>query len=325
VTNRLPELPMIIQTEQDVTAAVLAEAARTQDGRLREILTAAIKHLHAFVREARLTEAEFQQICRAIAAAGQASTASHNEVVLAAGSLGVSALVCLLNNLPSGQQETTANLMGPFWREHSPRTANGGSIVRSPTPGEPIFVRAQVVDASGAPVPGAEVDVWHASPEGFYENQDPAQADMNLRGKFTTDAEGRIALRSVKPLGYPVPVSGPVGALLRAQGRHNMRPAHLHFLIHKPGYKPQFSQVYSDDDPYLDSDVQFGVTRALLAHYQRHESGSAPPPAPDVTGAWYTLEQRFVLQPGEACLPPPPVSGKAEGARPSLTVLQRSG
>jgi hydroxyquinol 1,2-dioxygenase len=313
---------MIIQTEQDLTAAVLAEVAHTPDLRTREILSAAVRHLHAFVREARLTEAEFQRICRYVAQAGQATTASHNEVVLGAGSLGVSALVCLLNNAGAGQLETTANLMGPFWRSGSPATPSGGSIVRSPTPGEPIFVTLEVVDAQGLPVAGAEVDVWHASPEGFYENQDPDQADMNLRGKFTTDTAGRISFRSIKPVGYPVPVSGPVGALLRAQGRHNMRPAHLHFLVHKAGFKPQFSQVYSADDPHVHNDVQFGVTQALLARYVRHEPGSATPPAGDVAGPWYTLAQRLVLLRGEAPLPPPPVTAKAQGARPTLTVLE---
>jgi protocatechuate 3,4-dioxygenase beta subunit len=316
---------MIIRSEQELTAAVLAEVARTPDTRTREILGAAVKHLHAFVREAQLTEAEFQRICRFVAQAGQATTASHNEVVLGAGSLGVSALVCLLNNAGAGQAETTANLMGPFWRSGSPATANGGSIVRSPTPGSPIFVDVQVVDAAGAPIIGAEVDVWHASPEGFYENQDPDQAEMNLRGTFTTNAAGRIHFRSVKPVGYPVPVNGPVGALLRAQGRHNMRPAHLHFLVRKAGFKPQFSQVYSADDPHIHTDVQFGVTQALLAHYVRHEPNDAtagPPPAADVVGPWYTLAQQLVLLKGDAPLPPPPVTAKAQGARPTLTVLE---
>jgi len=312
---------MIIRTEADLTAAVLAEAARAPDARLREILEAAIRHLHAFVREARLTEAEFQQICRAIAQAGQLTNASHNEVVLAAGSLGVSALVCLLNNSGATSPGTTANLMGPFWRQGAPITPQGGSIVRSPTPGEPIFVQAEVVDEAAQPVAGAEVDVWHASPEGFYENQDPGQADMNLRGRFLTDAAGRVAFRSIKPAGYPVPVTGPVGALLRAQGRHNMRPAHLHFLITKPGFKAQFSQVYSADDPYLETDVQFGVTQSLVATYQRHEGGTAP--ARDVTGPWFTLTQRFVLLPGAPDLPPPPITGKAVGPRPASTVLER--
>jgi catechol 1,2-dioxygenase len=317
---------MIIRTEHDVTVAALAEAARTPDPRLRTIISKAIEHLHAFVRETRLTEAELHQICRAIAQAGQATTPSHNEVVLAAGSLGVSALVCLLNHTRPDRPETTANLMGPFWRAGSPPTPSGGTIVRSPTPGDPIFVEAEVVDEFGHPVAGATVDVWHASPEGFYENQDPTQADMNLRGRFTTDADGRITFRSVKPIGYPVPVGGPVGALLRAQGRHNMRPAHLHFLIDKPGFEPQFSQVYSADDPFVDGDVQFGVTQALLARYVRHEPGPGePPPAADVTGPWYTLRQRFVITRGHGRLPAPPVTAKSTGERPSPAVLQRSG
>jgi hydroxyquinol 1,2-dioxygenase len=312
---------MIIANERDVTAAVLAEAARTPDARTREILQAGIQHLHAFVRDARLTENEFRQLVMCIARLGQMTDASHNEVMVAAGSLGVSALVCLLNNDADGNG-TTANLMGPFWRAGSPHTPSGGSIVRSPTAGDPVFVKAWVHDRGGRPVPGAEVDVWHASPEGFYENQDPLQSDMNLRGRFITDADGFFAFRTVKPAGYPVPVHGPVGDLLRAQGRHNMRPAHLHFLIHKAGFKTQFSQVYSADDPHLETDSQFGVTRALIAHYERHD-GAGGAPASDVTGPWYTLQRRFVIDAGDAQLPRPPISGRNAGPRPELTVLAR--
>jgi catechol 1,2-dioxygenase len=211
--------------------------------------------------------------------------------------------------------------MGPFWRKGSPATPNGGSIVRSPTPGDPVFVHAWVQDEAGRPVEGAEVDIWQASGEGYYENQDPQQADMNLRGKFVTDAQGSIRFRTVKPIGYPIPVSGPVGALIRAQGRHNLRPAHIHFLIHKPGYKTQFSQLYSSDDPNLGTDVQFGVTQALVGQYVPHEN--EPAPDADVRGRWYSLEHRFVVTPGEAALPPPPITGKAEGERPPLVVLDR--
>ena len=311
---------MIVENQADLTRAVLAEVERTPDPRLRRILASAVQHLHGFVRDTELTEAEFRQICGLIAKAGQLTTPSHNEVVLAAGSLGVSALVCLLNNGDGG--DTTANLMGPFWRQGSPVTPNGGSIVRSETPGEPVFVRARVRDAQGRPVADAEVDIWQASGEGYYENQDPQQADMNLRGKFRTDAEGRIAFRTVKPSGYPIPVTGPVGGLIRAQGRHNMRPAHIHFMIRKPGFKTQFSQLYSGDDPHLETDVQFGVTRALVGNYVAHES--EPAPAPDVQGRWYSLEHEFTITAGDDALPPPPITGKAQGERPPLVVLERS-
>ena len=311
----------MIESPDDVTAAVLSELQRSPDVRFRQIMTAAVRHLHAFVREAELTEAEFHQACAVVARLGQLTTASHNEVVLGAGSLGLSALVCLLNNGDGGRHETTANLMGPFWRAGAPVMANGESIVRSPTAGAPIFVSAWVRDRQGRPVEGAEVEVWHASAEGFYENQDPAQADMNLRGRFRTDSGGRIAFRSVKPAGYPIPIAGPVGDLLRAQGRHNMRPAHIHFLIHKPGFKAQFSQVYSSDDPHLETDVQFAVTRRLVGHYVLHDG--EPAPADDVSGPWYSLEHHFVLDPGEPRLPQPPISGRVEDGRPSPAVLQR--
>jgi catechol 1,2-dioxygenase len=317
---------MIIRTQQDVTAAVLAELQRADNPRFREIMTAAVRHLHDFARDARLTEAEFHQACGVIAKLGQLTTESHNEVVLACGSLGLSALVCLLNNGDQGQTETTANLMGPFWRMDAPQYANGASIVRpdSPVPssGVPIFVNAWVRDKAGRPVVGAKVDVWHASSEGFYENQDPGQADMNLRGQFTTDDKGHIAFRSVKPAGYPIPLSGPVGALLRAQGRHNIRPAHIHFMIYQPGFKTQFSQVYSSDDPNLETDVQFGVTQALIGQYVLHRD--EPAPDADVTGSWYSLDHHFVIEPGEARRPLPPITGKASGERPTLAVLERT-
>ena len=312
---------MIIRNSLDATEAVLAELSHAPDPRFREIFGAAVRHLHAFVREAALTEAEFQQACAIMARLGQATTPSHNEVVLAAGSLGVSALVCLLNNGDAGRSETTASLLGPFWRDAAPATANGASIVRSPTPGTPIFVDAWVCDRAGLPVADAEVDVWHASAEGFYENQDPAQAEMNLRGRFTTDAAGHVSFRSVRPAGYPVPVSGPVGALLRAQGRHNLRPAHIHFMVHKAGFKTQFSQVYASDDPQLESDVQFGVTEALVADYVRHEAG--PAPAADIDGPWYSLECRFVVEAGEARRPRPPISAKSTEPQPLPEVLAR--
>lgn len=313
---------MIIKTPDDVTAAVLAEAAGADDPRFRQILSAAVRHLHAFVREAALTEAEFHRLCSAIAQVGQLSTPSHNEVVLAAGSLGVSALVCLINNGDHGREATTANLMGPFWRDDSPAMPNGASIVRSPTAGAPVFVDFEVVDREGRAVEGARVDVWQASADGWYENQDATQSDMNLRGRFSTDAQGHVAFRTVKPAGYPIPVSGPVGTLLRAQGRHNLRPAHIHVMVWKPGYKTQFSQLYSDDDPNLETDVQFGVTAALVGRYVRHDQ-SEPAPDADVTGPWYSLGHRFVVEPGDARLPAPPITGRASGERAQLEVLER--
>jgi hydroxyquinol 1,2-dioxygenase len=312
---------MIIENQQQVTEAVLGELERIKDPRLKDIVSAAVRHLHAFAREVRLSEAEFQQACGWIARLGQKTNETHNEVVLLAGSLGLSTLVCLLNNGDNGQTETTANLLGPFWRMESPAEENGASIVRSPTPGPALFVDAHVVDSDGRAVADAEVDVWHSSPEGFYENQDPDQADMNLRGKFTTDGEGRIHFRTVRPAGYPIPVDGPVGDLIRAQGRHNMRPAHLHFMISKPGYKTHISQVYVNDDENLDTDVQFAVTRRLVGDYVRHDDGE--PPAAGVSAPWYTLDFTFTIEHGTPKLPRPPITAKAVGEKAKLEILER--
>jgi hydroxyquinol 1,2-dioxygenase len=282
---------MIIENQADVTKAVLSELAGAPDPRFREIMSAFIRHLHDFAREVKLTEQEFQAAAAYVNALGKHTNENHNEAVLMAGTLGFSALVCLLNNGDHGQTETDASQLGPFWRMHSPLTKSG-----------------------------AEVDVWHSSPDGFYENQDPTQADMNLRGKFITDAQGHFGFRSVKPAGYPIPIDGPVGDLLRAQGRHNMRPAHLHFLAYKPGYKTLISQIYPPDDKYIDSDVQFGVTRHLLGNFVRHDTGSAP--APDVRPPWYSLTHNFVMEAGSARLPRAPISGKAAGERPQIPHLE---
>jgi protocatechuate 3,4-dioxygenase beta subunit len=298
---------MIIENQAMVTDAVVEAVSRVEDTRLREILLALVRHLHGFVREIRLTEREFQEAVRIIVAMGQKTTPSHNEVVLMAGSLGVSSLLCLLNNGNKGQTETQANMLGPFWRDDQPPCASGDTLVRSPTPGPGLFVRASLEDVDGNPIAGAEVDVWHSSPEGLYENQDPNQAEMNLRGRFVSDQAGCFHFKSVKPAGYPIPVDGPVGELVRATRRHNFRPAHLHFMVYKPGFKTLISQVYSPDDEHIDSDVQFGVTRALIGNFIRHD---APSPEFGFAAPWYSLDQRFTLERGEARRPLAPIRAK---------------
>nr|WP_245214981.1 dioxygenase [Pararoseomonas indoligenes] len=277
--------------------------AGTSDERLKAVSAALVRHLHAFIREVRPSESEWEFGVDFLCRIGQANSPTHNEGVLFSDAVGVSTLVCLLNNGADGATETAAALLGPFWRDNSPKVEDGGSIVRGPTPGPRLFASCQVL-AGGAPVAGARVDVWHSSPEGVYENQDPDMAPMNLRGQFTTDAEGRFRFTSVKPAGYPVPTHGPTGDLLRAQNRHPFRPAHLHFLIHKPGFKTLITQVFVDDDEHLESDVVFGVTRALVGGYRLGEG-----PAPDGSAnEWWSLDYIFHMEPGEARLPVPPIA-----------------
>jgi catechol 1,2-dioxygenase len=277
-----------------VTAIVHKAMSRTPDARLREVMDALVEHLHAFVREVRPTEEEFENAIDFLVRVGQASGPEKNEMILLSDLLGVSTLVVMLNNA-QGKGETDAALLGPFWRDRSPPCNPGDSIARDAKGGEPLEVRGRVTGVSGAAVAGAVVDVWQASPVGLYENQDPAQPDHNLRGRFETDAEGRFHFRTVRPAGYPVPTDGPCGEMLRAQDRHPYRPAHIHFMVSKEGFRTLVTQVFANDDDCIASDVVFGVTPALSGRFER-----------DGDRGW-RLEYDFVMQPGERRIPRPPL------------------
>jgi len=295
---------MIIQGEEMVTAAVAAAMADTPDRRLREVMASLVQHLHAFVRDIRPSDVEFERAIDFLNRIGQATHDKHNEGILFADVLGISTLVGLLNN-PSWSGETEAALLGPFWRAAAPDCALGDTIARSPTPGAALFARGSVRDAGGRPIPGALLDVWQASPVGLYENQDPDQAEMNLRGRFRADVAGRWHFRSVKPAGYPVPTHGPVGDLLRGQRREPYRPAHVHFMVSAPGYQTLVTQVFLDDCEYLENDVTFSVVKSLIGNFVRHDDvASAPGP---VDGPWYSLDYDFTLRPGEQRFPKPPI------------------
>ncbi len=292
---------MIIQNQEMVTDAAIAAMAGTPDARLRTVMAALVRHAHAFIREVQPTEDEFEYAMRFIVGLGQATNDKKNEVVLAMDVLGISTLVGLLNH-PLTQGQTAAALLGPFWRANAPVCALGDNIARGGTPGLPLIVSGQVRDVAGKPVPGAKIDVWTASPVGLYENQDPAQPEMNLRGLFTADDEGRYHFRSVRPAGYPVPTDGPIGELLRAQTRHPYRPAHLHFMVTAPGYATLITQVFSDESEHLETDVTLSVIQSLVGQFVRHDSDT-----PDADGTFYTLTYDLILQPGETRIPVPPI------------------
>ena len=291
---------MLPSSPESLLPIVLAAMSRQAPGRSRQLIEALTRSLHGFVRDHRVSEAEFEFALDYVVRLGQATNATKNEAVLVADLLGLSSLVALQNNA-SENDASDAALLGPFWRADSPRLASGASIAAPGTPGMPLDVHGEVVDASGQPVAAATVDVWQASPNGLYENQDEGQPDMNLRGRFTTDDGGRFHFRSVRPAGYPVPTDGPGGELLRAQSRHPYRPAHLHFMVSKAGYKVLVTQVFADDSEHLHSDPTFGATERLVGRFDvvGSEGGEG--------GERARLAHRLTLLAGETVFPRAPI------------------
>ena len=293
-----------IDNEAMITDVVKEAMSRTANPRLKEIMGLLVDHAHAFVRESNLTDEELDAGLRFIGRIGQANSDTHNEVVLASDVLGISTLVAYRNN-PQEEGQSASALLGPFWRLNAPECKNGENIARSETPGPAMFVKGVVRNVAGAPIVGACVDVWQASPVGLYEVQDPNQDEMNLRGKFETDKQGCYDFRTVRPAGYPVPVHGPIGELLKAQDRHPYRPAHIHFMVSAPGFKTLITQIFADDAEHLTTDVVFGVTQALVGHFERHDSAS--PEFPDAPLPFFTLQYDFVLDEGVQTFPEPPI------------------
>ncbi len=277
-------------TESNLTAAVLARLRNASDGRMKEVMTSLIRHVHGLVREVGLTPAEWKAGIDFLTAVGHITDDKRQEFILLSDTLGVSAMVDFVHHSRQSAQSTDSSLFGPFYREGAPEKTLGASISGA-TPGEPLVVRGTVNDVRGRPIAGALLDIWQAAPNGMYDIQDEHQPDMNLRGKFLTDTNGRFEFRSVKPKSYPVPHDGPVGILLRAQGRHPYRPAHIHFMITADGYQPLTTALYIAGDPYIDSDAVFGAKESLTVGYRRSRGAAGNGAAPAL------IEFEFALTP----------------------------
>jgi catechol 1,2-dioxygenase len=276
--------------------AVLASNDTTASPRLREVLAHLIRHLHAFALDVDLKPSELQKGLDFLVAIGQASGPRKHEGILLADILGLATLVQLRDARDAVEAGgTEPALIGPFWRAHQPLRHTGERICSPDTPGARLRVTGRVLSLDGQTVAGARVETWQASPAGLYENQDDSQGDMNLRGRFETDAEGRFSFESVRPSGYPVPVDGPCGDLLRAQGRSILRPAHLHFIVIASGYKVLATQFFDSEDPNAYTDVVFGAVGSLLRHFE-----------PDGDGG-FKLHVELKLEHGETLIPHAPI------------------
>ena len=280
--------------EANLTDLVLASHAGTRDPRLKEIVTGLIRHLHAFMREIEPTEAEWFEAIKFLTAVGHKCDDKRQEFILLSDTLGVSMLVDAINHRkPAGATETT--VFGPFHRAGAPPKRFGDSIANGAA-GEPTVVLGRVLTVDGKPIAGAELDVWQVDGDGLYDVQRPELTAMQMRGKFRADSEGRFLFRTVKPVSYSIPTDGPVGALLRATGRHAFRPAHIHMIVSAPGYRPVTTHLFVAGDPYLDSDAVFAVKQTLIVDFKKHKAGTAPGGAAMIQDYW-TAEYDFRLTP----------------------------
>jgi protocatechuate 3,4-dioxygenase beta subunit len=257
---------MELFSEERSEQVVSASFTNTPDPRLRVLLTALVRHLHAFVKEVELTDEEWNTAIDFLTRTGQKCDAVRQEVVLLSDVFGVSMLVETINHRTRGNS-TESTVLGPFHMVKSPPRELGENIALDGK-GEPCLVTGQVTGADGQPVAGALVDVWQANAEGFYDVQQPGiQPELNLRGLFTADENGRFWFRTIVPRYYPIPDDGPVGELLAATGRHPNRPAHVHFIVTAPGYQTVTTHLFVDDSPFLDSDAVFGVKESLVRRF----------------------------------------------------------
>jgi protocatechuate 3,4-dioxygenase beta subunit len=250
-------------SEQRSAEVVAASFESTPDPRLKQVLTSLVHHLHAFVKDVELTEEEWGGAIDFLTRTGQMCSDVRQEFILLSDVLGVSMLVETINHRTGGTS-TESTVLGPFHMVESPPRQLGDDI-NLDRKGTPCLVSGRVTGPDGEPLAGASVDVWQTNEDGFYDVQQPGiQPPGNLRGLFTTDAQGRFRFRSVVPRYYPIPDDGPVGQLLAATGRHPNRPAHLHFIVAAEGYRPVTTHVFVADSPYLDSDAVFGVKESLV-------------------------------------------------------------
>ncbi len=279
-------------TEENLTALAVERWSNIPDPRLRQVMAAAVKHLHAFVREVEPTPQEWFAAIDWLTRIGKKCDDKRQEFILASDVLGVSMLVDAINNRLS-TRATPTTVEGPFHIPNSPELANGANMAKD-APGEACYVIGTVHSTDGQPVAGAVLDVWQTDGEGLYE----AQRDVSepwMRGLYRTGADGSYVIRTVTPIGYTIPMDGPIGELMQRTDISHMRPAHIHFAIRAPGYHEVITHLFRRGDQYIETDVVFGVKEPLIVDFKRQAPGKAP------TGqvedkSYYLVNYDFVLE-----------------------------
>lgn len=279
--------------EKGITAAVLARMDQATDARFRQVMGSLVTHLHDFVREVKLTEAEWIAAIQFLTDVGKTCTDRRQEFILLSDTLGVSILVITINHPASGGV-TDSTVLGPYYWEGAPELPAGANLAEG-VKGEPAFYSGRVLSSAGKPIAGAVLDIWSGDGEGTYDMQMPEDPGMKARGRIRTDAEGRYRFRSIKPNYYPVPTDGPVGRMLDKMGRHPMRPGHIHMIVSAPGHHTVTTHLFAAGSDYLDSDAVFGVKESLVTGYARHPAGTAPD-GTAIDTPYYTVNYDFTLQ-----------------------------
>jgi protocatechuate 3,4-dioxygenase beta subunit len=249
-------------TSETITDAVIEQMSTTKDARLKQIMEAAVRHLHAFAREVNLTPSEWIKGIEFVTRVGQKCSPARQEVILLSDTLGLSTLINTMHDKTAVEEATHTSLLGPFFREDAPIMKPGEQIAKRDASNE-IVLYGQVTNKKNEPLVNALVSVWQTGSDGQYDMQ-ISESTLDCRGVFKTDAQGKYVLRAVKPLGYYIPMDGPVGDMITAQGRHGMRPAHIHFLISAIGYREMVTALYLADDAHLTDDVVFGAHGDLV-------------------------------------------------------------
>ncbi|MEP2532190.1 dioxygenase [Shimia sp.] len=259
-------------TKDNITDVFSAYFSEETDPRVREVLSALARHMHDFAREVNLTHDEWRVGIDFLTRAGDITTPERQEFVLLSDVLGMSSLVDMLHSTP---EATSSSVLGPFHVSNPPPLDVGGDMKRD-FEGEVLVVEGTIRDLEGNPIPGAQIDIWQTAPNGMYSSQDPDQDIHSFHGLMTADENGRYAFTTVRPVEYTVPDDGPVGDILRAAGRHPWRPSHLHYIVSADGFRNLVTEVFPDDDPYLDQDTVFGVRDDLVMTYVKQPAGSFP-------------------------------------------------
>ncbi|SKA90553.1 hydroxyquinol 1,2-dioxygenase [Agreia bicolorata] len=283
-----------VRRESALTEEVIASFAGSTDDRFRTVMESLVRHLHGFVRDVRLSSAEWDEAIAFLNKAGRITDDHRQEFILLSDVLGVSMMTVGVNS-PPRSRATESTVFGPFFVEASPEYERGQDISRGMS-GMPCYVHGSVRSVDGAVVPSARIEVWAADDEGFYDVQ---HADQELagRGHLFASSAGEYDFWTVQPAAYPIPHDGPVGDLLTAARRSPMRPAHIHFMVSADGYKTLITHIFVAGDPWLDGDAVFGVKSSLIVDFFEHPATSAAPRGRRLDVPWSEAVFEIVLAP----------------------------